>query len=72
MNDVVRIGIVQSIDTQARTARVYFPDARIMSGPLKVIRTNDITAAWMPGINDAVLCLYLETFNADGFVIGGI
>jgi len=72
MNETVRIGIVQSVDTQARTARVYFPDTKIMSGPLTVIRTDHSAAAWMPGINDAVLCLYSGTFNADGFIIGGV
>lgn len=27
---------------------------------------------WMPSIGDAVLCLYMSGFNADGIVIGGL
>jgi phage baseplate assembly protein gpV len=28
--------------------------------------------AWMPEIGDAVLCVYLSGFNADGYVLGGL
>lgn len=27
---------------------------------------------WMPKVNQTVLCLYLPSFNADGFVLGGV
>ena len=28
--------------------------------------------AWLPRVNEKVLCLYLPVFNGDGFVLGGI
>lgn len=28
--------------------------------------------AWMPEIDDTVLCIYLSGFNADGYVLGGL
>ena len=69
----IRIGIVQSIKTEDRTVRVYFEDTKVMSGDLKVLRYNSPNeASWVPSINEKVLCLYRDTFNGDGFVIGGI
>lgn len=31
-----------------------------------------IIKPWMPNVDDTVLCLYLPTFNADGYVLGAI
>ena len=27
---------------------------------------------WLPNVNDAVVCLYLPAFNADGIILGAI
>ncbi len=29
-------------------------------------------AAWLPAVNQYVLCIYLPVFNGDGFIIGGL
>lgn len=36
--------------------------------------THDGTALgiWVPSVNDAVVCLYLPTFNGDGFILGKV
>jgi hypothetical protein len=31
-----------------------------------------IIKPWMPSVNDTVLCLYIPTFNGDGYVLGAI
>lgn len=31
-----------------------------------------LTGAWMPHVNDTVVCLFLPIENSDGFVIGGL
>lgn len=31
-----------------------------------------IIKPWMPSVNDTVLCLYVPTFNGDGYVLGAI
>ena len=65
----VRIGFVTDTDATNRNVRVFFPDAEIASGWLRVLNRGD---DWMPEVNDNVLCLYGKGFNADGFVLGAI
>lgn len=99
---MLRIGHVQDINQVERTARVYFPGDRIMSGWLKVVKafpfipekgteqrtevasggsgysafaehSHKLTITpWMPNINDTVLCVYDESFNGDGFILGAL
>lgn len=39
LENIIRIGEVQSINESERTVRVMFPDTKIMSGWLKVIKS---------------------------------
>lgn len=71
--ETLRIGTVQSVDITQRTVRAFFTDTKIVSAPLKVLRhCADLSDAWLPNVNDTVLCLYKESFNGDGYVIGGV
>lgn len=78
MNNNIRCGKVHSIDEKKRLVRVFFEDAKIMSGWLKVISSpsknfvGEELQPWLPKVNDTVLCLYNGGFNADGYVVGGI
>lgn len=69
MDGMVRIGRVTDRNTTTRQVRVLFPDSGMTSAWLPVLRHSE---AWLPSINDTVLCLYLPVFNADGFVVGVI
>lgn len=31
-----------------------------------------VQTPWMPGIGDTVLCLYDDSFNGDGYILGGM
>lgn len=66
--NMVRVGIVASVDTAKRRVRVRFPDKKMTSGWLHVVKSSAL--GWMPSINDTVLCLYVPVFNGDGFVLG--
>lgn len=39
MDDILRIGMVQSVDKEKRTVRVFFSDVNMMSGELKVLKS---------------------------------
>lgn len=66
---LLKIGIVQTRDSDTHTVTVRWPDSGTTSGLLHVIRTG---AAWMPAIGDAVLVGYPNVPDADGFVLGAI
>lgn len=82
--DMVRVGIVSAVNKEKRQIRVRYPDRKLTSGWLYVlknppaVKAEDATAenfevtAWMPAVGDRVLCLYIPVFGGDGFVIGGI
>lgn len=85
--NIVRIGIVSSIDSEEQTARVTFQDKEnLVSGPLKVLENTPnltiqtaeghdheiIVKPWMPSVGQSVVCLYLPNGESDGFVLGKI
>ena len=73
MNQVVRIGIVSSVQADKGTVRVKLPDSdNIISKPLPVLfsRTQDNKAYDMPDIGEQVVCLFLPNGFEQGFVLG--
>ena len=65
--NLVRIGIVSSVDTEGKKARVIFKDKGFVSGWLHVLQKD---SEWIPAVDDVVLCLYLPVDNGDGFILG--
>ncbi len=87
LTDMVRVGIVTAVDGDSRRARVHFPDRKLTSGWLYLLNApptvkeqavkehpagEHTVTAWMPAVNDRVLCLYIPVFGGDGFVLGGL
>ena len=87
MENLVRIGVVSSVDSGSRRARVIFKDKNMVSDWLYVLQLNGANVNvgttdghshsaslkyWMPKVNDSVLCLYIPVFNGAGFILGGI
>lgn len=76
----LRIGQVSSVNPATHSARVFFPDEKIVSDWLKVVKSPPTVTAsvavtvapWMPNINDVVLAVYNDEFNADGFILGAL
>lgn len=83
LKDVVRIGIVSSVNPTDRTARVKIEDTGIVTGDLKIVENQPtieiedienkvIVKPWTPKVDDWVLCIFKPDGDGDGFIVGGI
>ena len=86
LKDIVRMGIVSSINAETMTARVNIPEQNIVTGDLKILQNvpsmqmndNLMTDSeykirpWLPQIGQWVLCLFKPDGGGDGFILGGI
>ena len=77
LKDVVRIGIVSSIDEEKNTARVEIADTGTVTGNLKIVDNTPNTAEikiepWKPKIGQWVVCIFIQYGEGDGFILGGI
>ena len=73
IEDIIRVGNVDSINAQSGTVRVRFPDRDDkVSKELKVIyhKTHQDKSYFMPEINEIVLCVFLPGTQEEGFVLG--
>lgn len=73
LKNIIRVGIVSSINPTKATARVAFEDqSSLVSYELPVLvwgslKTKDY---WMPDPGEQVLCLFLPSGAAQGFILG--
>ena len=71
-----RIGFISEINNAERKVRVKFPDTEIISDWLKIVTTTNINASidveYKPKLNDNVLCVFNDSFNSDGYVLGAL
>lgn len=75
LKNLVRVGIVSSTNPAAGTARVAFEDkANVVSYDLPVLVRGSLQTKdyWMPDPGEQVVCLFLPSGNAQGFIIGSI
>ena len=73
IEDIIRVGNVDSVNAENGTVRVRFPDRdNKVSKELKVIyhQTHKDKHFFMPEINEIVLCIYLPNVQEEGFVLG--
>jgi phage baseplate assembly protein V len=74
--DLLRIGVVKSINADDVTARVEFDDLQgLVSAELPILQPGGCGAFQtylMPNIGDQVLCCFLESGEEQGFVIGAV
>lgn len=73
LSQLVRVGVVSSIDEKAVTARVTFDDQdNLTSFNLSVLVKNTDQNAdyWMPDIGEQVLCLFLPVGVQQGWILG--
>jgi len=72
LKNLVRVGNVCDIDEKAVRARVEFDDLEDTVSnwlPIGVRGTKSAKDYWMPDIGEQVVCLFLPTGNADGFIL---
>lgn len=73
LEDIIRVGNVDSINSKNGTVRVRFPDRDDkVTGELKVIysKTHRDKDYYMPDIDEIVLCIFLPNQQEEGFVLG--
>jgi len=73
LSQLVRVGVVSSIDESAVTARVTFDDQDdLTSYNLSVVVKNTDKNAdyWMPDIDEQVVCLFLPLGVQQGWILG--
>jgi phage baseplate assembly protein V len=74
LGEIIRVGLVSSVDTKAASARVTFPDRRDLVSydlPVLVRNTKKNKDYWLPDINEQVVCLFLPTGTEQGYILGG-
>lgn len=70
---LVRVGIVSSIDEKAVTARVTFDDQDDLTTfdlSILVKNTDKNADYWMPDVGEQVLCLFLPVGIQQGWILG--
>lgn len=73
LSDLIRVGVVSSVNDAAPTARVTFADRDdIVSYDLPVLvkNTKDNKDYWVPEVDEQVLCLFLPSGVEQGFILG--
>ncbi len=75
LGQLIRVGVVSSIDPAAHTARVNFEeDGNIESYDLQVLAKNSFANKDynMPDLNEDVLCIFLPQGPENGFILGAL
>jgi Phage P2 baseplate assembly protein gpV len=73
LKNIVRKGIVQSVDEGTAKARVKFGDkGGIVSGALHILVNQKTTTKWLPEIGSMVLCLMIPDGDGEGYILGKV
>jgi phage baseplate assembly protein V len=73
LKNIVRVGSISSIQPSKCTARVAFEDQEnVVSYELPILVRGSLENQdyWMPGLGEQVVCLFLPSGNAQGFILG--
>lgn len=74
LRNMLRVGRVSSIDPAKGTARVEFEAQGLVSYDLQIVSRQTLANKdyHMPDIGEKVLCAFLPTGNAEGFILGSV
>lgn len=75
LKNLIRVGKVSSVDYEKATARVvFFDDDDIVSYDLPVLQKNAFKNKdyCMPDVDECVVCLFLPSGVATGFILGSV
>lgn len=83
LKNIVRKGIVQSVDAGGMKARVKFEDkGGIVSGALYILVRQEsvklsngetgMTTKWTPSVGSMVVCLMIPDGDGEGYILGGV
>ncbi len=74
LKGLIRVGRVSAIYPEKARARVAFEAHKLVSYELSVVQKQTLKNRdyWMPDVGEYVLCVFLPTGNASGFIIGSL
>ncbi|GAV24814.1 baseplate assembly protein [Carboxydothermus islandicus] len=74
LKNLIKIGRVSSVNPNTATARVLFEAQGLVSHDLPVLQRQTLRNKdyWLPDVGEYVVCIFLPTGNADGFILGSI
>lgn len=74
LKNIVKVGKVSSVDPASCTARVIFEAQGVVSYdlPIVVSQTMKNKDYVLPDVGEQVLCIFLPTGNAAGFILGSL
>ncbi len=72
LKNLIRIGRVSAVNPEKATARVVFEAQGVVSYDLPVLQRQTLKNKdyCLPDVGEYVLCIFLPTGNAEGFVVG--
>lgn len=71
---IIRVGRVSSVNPVTATARVVFEAQGVVSYDLPVLQRQTLRNKdyYLPDVGEHVVCIFLPTGNAEGFILGAI
>ncbi|GAQ24213.1 phage baseplate assembly protein V [Tepidanaerobacter syntrophicus] len=74
LKNIIKVGVVSSVNPSKSTARVVFGAQNVVSHNLVVLQrqTRNNKDYYMPDVGEQVVCIFLPTGNAEGFIIGSV
>lgn len=74
LKNLIRVGRISSVDPGKATARVVFEAQGVVSYDLPVLQRQTLRNKdyWLPDVGEHVVCIFLPTGNAEGFILGSI
>jgi phage baseplate assembly protein V len=74
LKNLIRIGRVSAVDPAKATARVVFEAHDLVSYDLPILQRQTMKNKdyWLPDVGEHVICIFLPTGNAEGFILGAI
>lgn len=75
LKNIVRVGLVSKVNPEACSARVIFQDrSDVVSYDLPILVRGSLENKdyWLPGSGEQVVCLFLPSGNAQGYILGSV
>jgi phage baseplate assembly protein V len=74
LKNLIRIGRISAVNPEKATARVVFEAQGVVSYDLPVLQRQTLNNKdyCLPDVGEYVVCIFLPTGNAEGFILGAI
>lgn len=74
LKNLIKVGRVSSVNPKTVTARVEFEAQELVSSDLLILQRQTLKNKdyCLPDVGEHVVCIFLPTGNAEGFILGAI